>query len=108
MSWRKYPTHRTETKAVKVALAEAGYVGSQVGHGNGTAWGWLEVQVQRTKPSTCACPPTPDEQWGYQKCRACRDTWNIEYGKLVGLLLDVTGRSEGEYGGNITISIELV
>lgn len=43
MSWRNHKTHREETKAVKEALLNAGYTNVRVGHGTGTAWGWLDI-----------------------------------------------------------------
>lgn len=45
MSWRNHTTHREETNAVKQALAEARIPFTSVGHGKGTAWGWLEINV---------------------------------------------------------------
>ena len=42
--WRAHDSHAAETKAVKAALAEAG-IAAAVGHGSGTAWGWLEVHL---------------------------------------------------------------
>ena len=35
---------KAETKAVREALAKVG-IDARVGHGRGTAWGWLEVNV---------------------------------------------------------------
>jgi len=45
MSWRKHVTHAEETRAVKQALAEAG-IKAKVGHGTGTAWSWLEINLE--------------------------------------------------------------
>jgi len=44
VSWRKHKTHREETAAVKAALQKAG-IAAKVGHGTGTAWAWLEINV---------------------------------------------------------------
>jgi hypothetical protein len=43
-SWRKFPDHKSEIKAVKEALRKAG-IEAEVGHGRGTAWGWLEINI---------------------------------------------------------------
>ncbi|MBT9143940.1 MAG: hypothetical protein DDT29_02354 [Dehalococcoidia bacterium] len=45
MSWRNHSTHREETKAVKLALKEAGIPFTKVGHGTGSAWSWLEIYL---------------------------------------------------------------
>jgi len=39
-------TRREETKAVKDALKAAG-INARVTHGTGTAWGWLEIHIER-------------------------------------------------------------
>ena len=44
MSWRNHRTHKEETRAVKKALNNAG-INCTVGHGTGTAWGWIEVNI---------------------------------------------------------------
>jgi len=44
MSWRNQSNHKEETKAVKAALKQAGITAS-VGHGTGTAYCWLEINV---------------------------------------------------------------
>lgn len=45
MSWRNHSNHKEETKAVKAALKAANIPFTRVGHGKGTAWGWLEINV---------------------------------------------------------------
>lgn len=45
MAWRIQKTHREETKAVKAALKAAGIEFVKVGHGTGTAWGWLHIKL---------------------------------------------------------------
>jgi len=44
--WRNHNTHREETGAVKAALNAAG-INCTVGHGTGTAWSWLEINIGR-------------------------------------------------------------
>lgn len=43
-TWRKFPDHKSETRAVKEALKKAG-IEAEVKHGRGTAWGWLEINI---------------------------------------------------------------
>ncbi len=38
-------TRRQETKIVKDALLAAGYTGVKVGHGTGSAYGWLDITI---------------------------------------------------------------
>jgi hypothetical protein len=45
VTWRKFPEHKSETKAVKEALKKAG-IEAEVKHGRGTAWGWLEINIR--------------------------------------------------------------
>ena len=70
-----------ETKAVKVALIKSGYTGVRVGHGTGTAWGWLHIK----------CDEKQNQDWQDKN----RDVENIAQ--------QVTGR-HGDYGGRINIS----
>jgi len=70
-----------ETKAVKVALIEAGYTNVKVGHGTGTAWGWLHI----------SCDEKPGQDWRSK----CTDVERIAQ--------QVSGR-RGDYGGRISIS----
>lgn len=46
MSSRKYITNRREeTAVVKNALKKARIPFKSVGHGTGTAWGWIEINL---------------------------------------------------------------
>ena len=69
-----------ETKAVKVALIKAGYTGVKVGHGRGTAWGWLHIECDK---------------------KAGQD-WQGKMADVEMVAQQVTGR-HGEYGGRINI-----
>ena len=74
---------REETKTVKAALKRAGFKVKHVGHGRGTAWGWLDVQL--------AEPYTRD-----------RDQEAVKVVQLA------TGRrTPEEYDGNISLSMEV-
>ena len=70
-----------ETKAVKAAIIHAGYTGVKVGHGTGTAWGWLHIK----------CNEKPDQDWQGKNTDVER------------IAQAVTGR-HGDYGGRINIS----
>jgi len=70
-----------ETKAVKAALIKAGYTGVKVGHGTGTAWGWLDIK----------CDEKP------------KQSWQEKYSDVERIAQQTTGRN-GDYGGRINIS----
>lgn len=99
MSWRKYDSHKEETKAVKEALRQAGYKVVKVGHGKGTAWGWLKVTVQVDKPADCYC-----EKVEGGNCSFCHTVWSENYRNLLNILASITGR-HGDCSGNISIDI---
>lgn len=98
MAWRKFDNHKDETKAVRAALGAAG-IDATVGHGRGTGWGWLEINVgsceqfgshERDSRTTCR-----------RSCRHC-----LNYKALTETALkiakEVTGR-HGEYDGEIRV-----
>ncbi len=70
-----------ETKTVKSALIKAGYAAVKVGHGTGTAWGWLSIK----------CDEKHDQPW------------QDKYSDVERIAQQVTGR-QGDYGGRINIS----
>ncbi len=82
--WRQYNKNikiggkkmerKAETKVVKTALIKAGYADAKVGHGTGTAWGWIHIH----------CNPKPDQ------------TWQEKYDDVIRIVQTVTGR-HGEY-----------
>lgn len=80
MTWRKHKTHREETKAVKDALVKAGFTNVRVGHGTGTAWGWLEIR----------CDAKPGQSYQDKRVEATR------------IAKAVTGR-HGDYSGEINV-----
>ena len=102
MAWRKFENHKEETKAVKAALVKAGYQGVKVGHGTGTAWGWLRVTVtiQHADPCGCIREPHGTITRGY----GCATKWRDTYADLMKLCQEVTGR-HGEYNGDINAEI---
>ena len=80
MSWRNHKTHRAETKAVKDALIKAGFTNVKVGHGSGTAWGWLDIY----------CDAKPKQS--YQDKRV----------EVILIAKGITGR-HGDYNGEISV-----
>lgn len=99
MAWRNHETHKAETKAVKLALAEAG-INAHVTHGHGTAWGWLEIYIgdgaqygeHQKAESTCLC---------LSNCFRCQKLREIEE-KADGIMHKVTGR-HGDHNGECNI-----
>lgn len=70
-----------ETREVKKALIKSGYTGVKVGHGTGTAWGWLHIKC--------------DEKQGQDR--------QGKYVDVERIAQQVSGR-RGDYGGRINIS----
>lgn len=92
-TWRKFPDHKSETKAVKDALEKAG-IKAEVGHGTGTAWGWLEINIG--DPRLRGGLKAPPYQYQYTaEEMALQD-------RVLKIAQEVTGR-RGEYQGNISI-----
>ena len=100
MSWRKHETHQEETKDVKTALKEAG-INATVGHGKGTAWGWLKINIgagqqfgehKKQDENQFRCDPD---------CKRCINLRAMEE-KALKIAQEVTGR-QGDYDGNINI-----
>ena len=100
---RNHHERREETKAVKIALKAAG-INSRVGHGRGTAWGWLHVEVGtgasfgdhiEVDHYGC-CQDRPNCHRCQMLCRLDDETLEI--------VKKVTGRDQPrEYDGNINI-----
>jgi hypothetical protein len=107
MAWRKQETHKEETKAVKAALVAAGLDVLKVGHGHGTAWGWLHITL--AKPLELACEQHGSyrnyDQPGCPMCRAFAESMQALDRKAVRLAQEVTGR-HGEYDGDINVSFQ--
>lgn len=100
MSWRKHETHAQETKAVRKALQAAG-INAKVGHGTGTAWSWLEVNIGA------------GQQWGEHQaslngsygCRLdCLRCINLREmrAQVHRIVSEVTER-RGDYNGNMNV-----
>ena len=102
MEWRNQPTHLAETKAVKEALVKAGYSGVKVGHGTGTAWGWLRLKVQVTTPAGCFCHTLDTGR----RCIPCQAVHRTAYDTTIRIAQQVTGR-HGDYDGRINCDIVL-
>ncbi|MBA7710599.1 hypothetical protein ES703_119544 [subsurface metagenome] len=88
MSWRKHTTHREETKAVKAALAAAG-IPAKVGHGKGTAWSWLEINIGKDL--------YPDEN-----SPRLSQEWRERHNKALMIAVEASGRT-AESGREILI-----
>lgn len=90
-------TRNEETKLVKDALAAAG-INSRVGHGKGTAWGWLELNVGSADQFG---NHVIDEGQSHHDCPPCRKIWAVHDAALK-IAQAVTGRT-GENNGDIVV-----
>lgn len=89
--WRKFSDHKSETKAVKEALDRAG-IEAEVGHGRGTGWGWLEINIG-----------DPGLRGGViEETRQYTHEEQDLHKKVMTIAKEVTGR-HGEYDGNISL-----
>lgn len=95
---------RTENKIVKAELAAMGFKDIAVGHGTGTARGWLDISVSTDKPTHCYCAEM-DRNTG--RCLTCSHFWYSEYIAIKTEAMKVTGRT-GEYDGNIQVKLRLI
>jgi len=104
MSWRKHDSHREETAAVKKALREAGIPFKSVGHGNGTAWGWLKINLG-PNPSGMEHVKREDVPWICAgSCPACERNQELRH-RVIRIAQEVTGR-HGDYDGEISILMQ--
>ena len=100
MNWRIYQTHREETAAVKKHLQGQGYNVLKVNHHRGTAWGWLRVYVQISRPEDCYCHKIDGN------CNSCHEVWRKTYIDVGREVREITGR-HGDHDGEILIKIEI-
>ena len=104
MSWRNHAKHSDETAAVRRALAAAG-IDAQVGHGQGTAWSWLEINIGAGEQWGEHLPPRGDRQRFCEGAEAgCARCINL---RIMGeethrIVREVTGR-DGDHNGNILV-----
>ena len=108
MAWRLQATHKEETKAVKSALLAAGLDVRRVGHGHGTAWGWLDIYLARPLEHGCEVHGTYGDFRDRQTCATCKVFWEkcTELNrKAVEVAQKVTGR-HGDYDGEINVHWE--
>lgn len=89
---------KEETKKVKDALKAAG-INARVGHGKGTAWGWLHINVG--SGSQYGDHVKDDIRNSHRNCIRCQKIGEIA-DKVEAIALRITGRT-GEYGGCILI-----
>jgi len=101
--WRKFENHKEETKAVKKALVRD-YPNIRVGHGTGTAWGWLEIYCNIPRPGTCRCQQENEGRKFPETCEEYQIEWRRVSVDLDKRLREITGRT-GEYGGRISYNI---
>ncbi len=92
-SWRKFPDHKSETRAVKDALKKAG-IEAEVKHGTGTAWGWLDINIGDPRKRS-GLKPAP---FGYQYT----DEEQALQKKALKIAQEITGR-HGDYDGRISV-----
>jgi hypothetical protein len=92
-SWRKFPDHKSETRAVKEALRKAG-IEAEVGHGRGTAWGWLEINIGDPRMRNGLKPPPFEYQYSEEE--------QALHNKVLKIAQEVTGR-HGDYDGRISL-----
>jgi hypothetical protein len=88
---------KQETKAVKKALQAYG-INARVGHGTGTAWGWLEINVGSGQQF--GTEHVIDERRTHRNCPLCKAS-NLISAFAEKIAQEVTGR-HGDYGGNIS------
>lgn len=93
---------KEETREVKRFLIQKGYKNVRVGHGCGTAWGWLEVSVDIPKPKDCYC--TLNQYGQTERCHLCKNAWSEAYSRVCKEVMDFTGRS-GDYDGRTGVEI---
>ena len=95
---------RAENKVVKAELTALGFKDITVGHGTGTARGWLDISASSTKPTHCYCNEAPRNEG---RCRLSSIFWQADYEAIKTEAKKVTGRS-GEYDGNIQVKLTLI
>lgn len=91
---------KEETKIVKKALSDRG-IKSRVTHGNGTAWGWLEVYVGPNPYAHLCSHYGPVGGCSGDDCLACKWYESVPLAAKT-VAQQVTGR-KGEYGGCINV-----
>ena len=98
--WRKHDSHRAEVTAVKRALLLAG-INARVGHGRGTAWGWLEINIGAGQQWGEHVNIDPERPGCAASCNRCRQ---LQAMRILALKIAqaVTGR-HGDYSGEINI-----
>lgn len=85
---------KQETKIVKDALKNAG-IPAKVGHGKGTAWGWLHINIGEASKRNGVNLETRQYT---QEEQALHD-------KVIKIAMEATGR-HGEYDGRISLNAQ--
>ena len=94
---------RAETKAVKTALKAAG-INAKVGHGTGTAWGWLYIEIGNQRQNL----GEHDGREGRGDCSANCAACNLHRAlrdETIKIAQETTGRS-GDYNGDINVHMQ--
>jgi hypothetical protein len=111
MSWRNFEDHKTESREVKKFLVAQGYQDVKVGHGRGTAWGWLKVSISIPRPADCYCHDPKWEEVRKQEmsisCRNCGQEYLRVRREVLTKLMEFAGRN-GDYDGNISYNSEWI
>jgi len=100
--WRNQANHKEETKAVKAALQRAGFDVRAVGHGTGTAWAWLEIEVASPLHAACENHGSISTEPFCSGCRVYFDALTAQRNEVIRVAQAVTGR-HGEYSGDILV-----
>jgi hypothetical protein len=82
---------REETKAVKRALAMAGFETARVKHGTGTSWGWLKVYIDIPHGPGCTCVIHEDAP--RETCDGCKRLFRETRERIEGIVIKASGRS---------------
>lgn len=93
---------RAETKAVKGALKLAG-ITAKVGHGTGTAWGWLEINVGDQRENFGEHDGREGRGDCTANCPAC-NLYRALRDETIRIAQEATGRG-GDYNGDISVSM---
>ena len=99
-------TRQGEGAAVKRALIAAGFDQNniRVKHGNGTAWGWLNIFMDIKRSNECSCG-TPDQYGRRETCDNCKNKWREIDRRIIAIVMETTGR-HGDYDGRIGLRLD--
>ena len=96
MACTQIEDRRQETKAVKAALKAAG-ITAKVGHGTGTSWGWLYIEVGDQRQNFGEHDGREGRGDCSADCPACNMV-GLLHRETLRIAQETTGRS-GDYSG---------